>query len=271
MKAVILANKSSEAGGMLPPSACKQTTATHVTCTAPATGITAAVFQTYPSLKALYAAYTAKVSSLNSGQFKQNFGDCSSQATFGEVGWNHLFQHPKTYTVGQMTSGTVKDDQAAGRVFCNNTQGREYMVWTQNAGNMLGYVYGPVQGNVWNWWVPVHHNIGLGTGAQPGWQLSNDSLYATQQVGAAVLGWPDLGGRRSDRRAACHGEDGVLRPDGRHVEPGPGSAGPVASRDDGVVPEHGVGDRWFPAAGQRDHRGRLRPGAAPEPVPDRLG
>ena len=80
MKALILANKSSEARGLLPPSACKQDTPTHVTCTAPATGITAAVFQTYPSLTALYAAYTAKVSSLNSGQFKQNFSDCGSQA-----------------------------------------------------------------------------------------------------------------------------------------------------------------------------------------------
>ena len=188
MKAVILANKSSEAGGMLPPSACKQNTATHVTCTAPGGGITAAVFQTYPSPKALYAAYTAKVSSLNSGQFKQNFNDCGSNATFGEVGWNHLFQHPTKYTVDQMIMGMVKDDQAAGRVFCNYTRGLEYMVWTQNAGNMLGYVYGPVHGDVWNWWVPVHHNIGLGIGAQPGWELSNDSLYATQQVGAAVLG-----------------------------------------------------------------------------------
>ena len=186
MKALILANKSSEAGGMLPPSACKQNTATHVTCTAPATGITAAVFQTYPSLKALYAAYTARVSSLNSGPFKQNFGDCGSQATFGEVGWNHLFQHPKKYTVDQMITGTVRDDQAAGRVFCSFTGGRESMVWTQNAGNMLGYVSGPVHGSVWNWWVPVHHNIGLGTGAQPGWQQGTNSLYATQQVGAAV-------------------------------------------------------------------------------------
>ena len=186
MKALILANKSSEAGGMLPPSACQQNTATHVTCTAPATGITAAVFQTYPSLKAMYAAYTARVSSLNSGQFKQNFGDCGSQATFGEVGWNHLFQHPKKYTVDQMITGTVRDDQAAGRVFCSFTGGRAYMVWTQNAGNMLGYVSGPVHGGVWNWWVPVHHNIGLGTGAQPGWQQGTNSLYATQQVGAAV-------------------------------------------------------------------------------------
>jgi hypothetical protein len=162
MKAVIRANKSSEAGGMLPPSACKQTTPTHVTCTAPATGITAAVFQTYPSLKALYAAYTAKVSSLNSGQFKQNFGDCSSQAAFGEVGWNHLFQHTKAYSVDQMTMGMVKDDQAAGRVFCNFSNGLEYMVWTNNDSRMMGYVAGQVHGDVWTWWVAVHHDLSLG-------------------------------------------------------------------------------------------------------------
>ena len=272
MKALILANKSSEATGLLPPSACKQDTPTHVTCTAPATGITAAVFQTYPSLKALYAAYTAKVSSLNSGQFKQNFGDCGSQATTARSAGTTCSEHPRKYTVDQMTMGLVKDDQAAGRVFCNYTQGLEYMVWTQNAGNMLGYVYGPVHDDVWNWWVPVHHNIGLRTGAQPGWQLSSDSLYATQQVGAAVdkSGRIWVAGGLTDAQA-CDGEDGVLRPDDRHVEPGPGSAGPVASRDDGVVPEHGVGDRWFRATGQRDNRGRLRPGAAPEPGPDRLG
>jgi N-acetylneuraminic acid mutarotase len=186
MKAVILANKSNEATGLLPPSACKQTTPTHVTCTAPAGGINAAVFQTYPSLKAMYAAYTAKVSSLNSGQFKQNFSNCGSQVIHGEIGWNHRPTHTSKYTVDQMTTGLVKDDQAAGRVFCNYTQGVENMVWTQNAGNMLGYVYGPARTNVWNWWVPVHLNIGLKTGAQPGWEQGSASLYPTQQVGAAV-------------------------------------------------------------------------------------
>jgi N-acetylneuraminic acid mutarotase len=85
-----------------------------------------------------------------------------------------------------MTAGLVKDDQAAGRVSCTYAQGVESLVWTQNDGNMLGYVYGPVHTNVWNWWVPVHLNIGLKTGAQPGWQLGTASLYATQQVGAAV-------------------------------------------------------------------------------------
>ena len=186
MKTLILANKSSPAKGLLPPSTCTQDNPTHVTCTAPATGITTAVFQTYPSLTALYAAYTAKVSSLNSGQFRQNFSDCGPQAIYGEVGWNHRPTHTSKYTVDQMTMGLVKDDQAAGRVFCNYTRGLEYMVWTQNAGNMLGYVYGPVRTDVWNWWVPVHLNIGLKTGAQPGWQSGTDSLYATQQVGAAV-------------------------------------------------------------------------------------
>jgi non-specific serine/threonine protein kinase len=51
---------------------------------------------------------------------------------------------------------------------------------------MLGYVYGPVHTDVWNWWVPAHLNISLKTGAQPGWQQGSASLYATQQVGAAV-------------------------------------------------------------------------------------
>ena len=58
--------------------------------------------------------------------------------------------------------GLVKDDQAAGRVFCNYTQGLEYVVWTQNDGRIMGYVAGPVHTNVWDWWVAVHHNIGIG-------------------------------------------------------------------------------------------------------------
>jgi serine/threonine protein kinase len=162
MTALLLANRSGEATGKLPPSTCKQDTPTHVTCTAPAAGISGVVFQTYPNLKALYAAYTAKVTSLNSNKFRQNFSDCGSQATYGEVGWNHLFQHTRKYTVNQMTMGMVKDDQAAGRVFCNYTQGLEYMVWTQNDGNLMGYVAGPVHTDVWDWWVAVHHNIGIG-------------------------------------------------------------------------------------------------------------
>jgi serine/threonine-protein kinase len=162
MNALVLANKSGDATGKLPASSCKQDSPTHVTCTGPAPGVSGVVFQTYPSLKALYAAYTAKVTALNSNQFKQNFNDCGSQGTYGEVGWNHLFQHTRKYTVDQMTMGMVKDDQAAGRVFCNYTQGLEYMVWTQNDGRMMGYVAGPVHTNVWDWWVAVHHNIGIG-------------------------------------------------------------------------------------------------------------
>ena len=162
MTALVLANKSGDATGKLPPSSCKQDSPAHVTCTGPAPGVSGVVFQTYPSLKALYAAYTAKVTALNSNRFKQNFNDCGSQGTYGEVGWNHLFQHTRKYTVDQMTMGMVKDDQAAGRVFCNYAQGLEYMVWTQNDGRMMGYVAGPVHTNVWDWWVAVHHNIGIG-------------------------------------------------------------------------------------------------------------
>ncbi len=162
IEALVLADKSGDATGKLPPSSCKQDSATHVTCTGPAAGVSGVVFATYSSLKAMYAAYTAKVTALNSDQFRQNFSDCGAQGTYGEVGWNHLFQHTKAYSVDQMTMGMVKDDQAARRVFCNYTQGLEYMVWTQNDGRLMGYVAGPVHTNVWDWWVAVHHNIGIG-------------------------------------------------------------------------------------------------------------
>jgi serine/threonine protein kinase len=161
--ALTVANTRGEAKGQIPPSTCKQNTSTKVTCTTPAVGISGVVFQTYLSLKALYAAYTAKVAGLNRGQFRQNFSDCAAQVTYGEVGWNHNFQHTKKYTVDQMTMGMVTDDQAAGRVFCNYTGGLEYMVWTQNDGHLMGYVAGQVHGDVWTWWVAIHHNIGFGS------------------------------------------------------------------------------------------------------------
>ena len=163
MSALRLADQSSNPKGLLPPSTCKQQGANMVTCTAPAPGINEVEFHTYPNPTALYNAYMAEVMSLSSpSQFKQNYNDCGLEQTVGEVGWNHQFQHPKTYTVAEMSAGKVTDDQAAGRVFCNFTQGLEYMVWTQDDGHVMGVVAGAPHENVWNWWVAIHHNIGLG-------------------------------------------------------------------------------------------------------------
>jgi serine/threonine protein kinase len=163
MAALTLANKSADATGLIPPSTCKQGLATVVTCSAPHAGISGAVFQTFPSQQALYTAYMAKVASLNTGgKFRQNFSDCESQLTYGEIAWNHQFHHTSKYTVAQMATGNITDDQAAGRVFCTYAQGLEYMVWTQDDGHLLGYVAGPIHTDVWNWWVAIHHNIGIG-------------------------------------------------------------------------------------------------------------
>jgi hypothetical protein len=161
MSAITLANKRGDAKGQLPPSTCTQQGATKVTCVNPVGGINGVVFQTYPSLSTLYDAYMAQVRTLNNGQFNANFADCGLHATFGEVGWNHMFQHPKTFSIQQMSSGMVNDAQAAGRVFCNFNNGQENMVWTQDSGRLLAYVSGPVHEDVWTWFVAVHHNIGF--------------------------------------------------------------------------------------------------------------
>jgi hypothetical protein len=161
MRALMLANQSGHAKGLLPPSSCKQARATVVTCTAPAPGISAVTFRTFRSLAALYAAYTTQVKALNSGNFQTNFNNCDLYQTYGEVGWNHMFRHPRTYSVEQMSAGMVSDAQAAGRVFCMFNNAQENFVWTQDDGHLLGYVTGPVHEDVWNWWVGVHHNIGF--------------------------------------------------------------------------------------------------------------
>jgi Protein kinase domain len=188
MAALALANKSPDAKGQLPPSTCKQDNRDKVTCTAPVAGITGVVFQTYPNLKTMYAAYTAKVSSLTSNhQFRQNFADCESQATYGEAGWNHQFQHTDKYTVDQMTTGTITDDQAAGRVFCTYSQGLEYMAWTQDDGHLMGYVAGPIHTDVWNWWVAVHHNIGIG-GAAMNMEMPGSSPSVSSSASPSMSG-----------------------------------------------------------------------------------
>jgi Protein kinase domain len=161
MNALKVANEVGGAKGQLPPSSCTPNSATKVTCNNPAPAIVGVVFQTYPSLTTLYAAYVTKVKSLNSGHFQANIQDCEDNQTSGEVGWNHEFQHTKTYSVAQMSSGMVTDPQAAGRVFCNLINGTENMVWTQDDGHLLGWVAGVVHGDVWDWWVAIHHNIGF--------------------------------------------------------------------------------------------------------------
>ncbi len=161
MAALLLANKSSDATGMLPPSSCKSNSKTVVTCIQPAAGVDKVVFQTYSSLTTLYTAYVADVKSINSHQFQSNFQDCTITATDGEVGWNHQFQHPKNYSVAQMEANMVTDDQAAGRVYCTFTNGFENMIWTQDDGHLLGWVAGSPHEDVWNWWVAIHHNIGF--------------------------------------------------------------------------------------------------------------
>ncbi len=161
-KALLLTNKSSSATGDLPPSACHQQGTTTVMCMRPKPAIDEAVFRTYPSLMRLYSAYVARVKALSGGTFQANVSDCRHDQTQGEVSWNHMYQHPKKYSLAQSMSGKLKDAQAVGRVFCTFTGGLEYMVWTQNDGHLLGEVRGAPHQDVWLWWVPVHHNIALG-------------------------------------------------------------------------------------------------------------
>jgi serine/threonine-protein kinase len=161
-KALVLTNTSGDAKGDLPPKTCRQKDTNLVECANPVPAISGVIFRTYPSLTALYAAYVDQVKNLASGKYHANINNCRVDETYGEISWNHMYQHPRIYSLAQSESGKLTDSQAVGRVFCNFTGGLEYLVWTQNDGRLLGIVYGAPHQDVWTWWVAVHHNIGLG-------------------------------------------------------------------------------------------------------------
>lgn len=170
--AVAQANRLGTAAGKLPAAACARQNPSRMVCTSPVPGVSWAVFQTYPSLPALYGAYEKETAGVRHGPFIQNAGDCGLPAPGpggAEVAWNHEFQHPRQFTAVEMSAGRVPEAAAAGRVFCVSPDdgSQEEMAWTQDNGRMLGLVAGPDHEAVWQWWSQVHHNIVLSTPPMP--------------------------------------------------------------------------------------------------------
>jgi hypothetical protein len=163
--------------GRLTLAACKEPSATLVTCTNPDPkgAIASASFQTFTTLGALYTAYQADVSAMAGKPFRavENTQNCGSPAPepMGEISWNHSDQHTLRYSVAQMASGTVPYDIAAGRMFCIQLPGGgENIIWTENFGDLLVVAKGAVSHEqVWLWFVAVHHNVAFkGAPAMPG-------------------------------------------------------------------------------------------------------
>jgi serine/threonine protein kinase len=163
LDALHAANVSSDAAGLLPPSRCTARGSAVVTCARPVASVSLVKFETYPTLTALYDAYVATVRGLSSGKFQPNVGDCTRRITQGEVSWNHDYRHPRHFSLQQSQSGMLDPaSQAAGRLFCTfDVQGVYHIVWTQDAGHLLGTLSGLPHDDAWNWWHGVHHAIGL--------------------------------------------------------------------------------------------------------------
>jgi serine/threonine protein kinase len=163
-RALILANQSALSTGSLQPKFCRNQSTTIVTCTNPTLAISSVTFHTYPTLTALYAAYEAKVESIMPGPFMANVANCGLLAENGEISWNHDYLHLATFSMAQSIQGNLNpDSQAAGRMFCHfvASDSQEVIVWTQNAGRVLGVVSGSPHPDVYQWWYGVHHDIAM--------------------------------------------------------------------------------------------------------------
>ena len=164
-KALAVANVTDKSMGFLPPSKCVLHSSSWVTCTPPKfPGVGTVTFQTFDTLKDLYKAYVAKVRALGNKKGKSirlNFGNCELKKSHGEVSWNHSFFHPRHYSLPQSIAGNLTNgDRQEGRVFCVDNGSTDNLVWTQTAGKLLGSLSG-LHEDVWQFWVGVHHNIGI--------------------------------------------------------------------------------------------------------------
>ena len=160
MKALTPVNTNSYSRGLLPLTKCTAMSPTLVTCTNVTNSVSQTTFRTYPTLRALYRAYTREYRTITGASFKADFNDCTERQDQGEVSWNHDSQHSRAYSVQDLASGMTPPDQAFGRVFCTySTSYAFYIVWTQNQGNLLAIVTGGPHNATWDWWHKVHHEI----------------------------------------------------------------------------------------------------------------
>ena len=168
-KAVHGVNESMTAKGLLPPTSCKPMSTAMISCTQPHYAINAVVFQTFPSMSALYTAYETRVRALSGGPFQANFSDCSQTSTNGEIAWNHDFEHSRKYPMSMFFTGQITDDKAAGRMYCTFSNDMLDLVWTQDDGRLMAELTGAPHFDAFQWWVGVHHSIVFpGSPAMPG-------------------------------------------------------------------------------------------------------
>jgi Protein kinase domain len=161
------ANRCSVPAGIIPTAHCKSQAGPPgeqvVVCAAPTSAISQVTFRTYPTLAALYAAYTSSVKSLSgSGTFRQDTSaSCGDTgATYAEAGWNHQELHPRQYTVSQMAAGKVPQLDAMGRLACFSAGRSRDLVWTTGVGKMLAVATGSGSASaVYDWWAEIHHVI----------------------------------------------------------------------------------------------------------------
>jgi serine/threonine protein kinase len=165
------ANMSTGMAGMsamdkLPPATCKQPNPSTINCTNPypPLRITSASFETYASLGALYNAYETEVGALAGTAFRANVSNCGAGQAYGEIGWNHQEAHPGGYTLAEMTSPTIEQQQLQimGRIACFAVPHSNYydIVWTSDVGMMLGVAIGKGSpADVYDWWIDIHHNV----------------------------------------------------------------------------------------------------------------
>ena len=161
LDALARVNNSADAKGLVPSSTCTEDNPSVVTCIMPTAAVSEVTFTQFPTLDSLYRDYVKVVGEHDPDGFQENFGNCLPKKTHGELSWNHDFQHPRRFTLEQLRAGNLGGDEAAGRLFCILSDEQFHIIWTTNAGRLLGNLHGSPHADAWRWWRAVHHSLAI--------------------------------------------------------------------------------------------------------------
>ncbi|HRK48150.1 MAG TPA: hypothetical protein PK324_21125, partial [Nocardioides sp.] len=160
----LLATVEEANSDLLPADSCGARDGT-VACLNPAPNIRAAILTTYPTPQELYDAYARAVTRLSDGSEPRNVGDCTRKQANGEVSWNLDRRHRADISVAEHVHGGLDpESEAAGRLFCTETNDVVSLVWTLDPG-LLVTATGQPTALTMAWWNRVH--LDLASQAEP--------------------------------------------------------------------------------------------------------
>jgi CHRD domain len=164
--AVVNANKTVVAKGMIPLSSCTdqmlRAGIERVSCPNVWIDVGVVLYQ-YPNLTAVYSRYHRDLGAfrtINGTRLVANSHHCIGPGATGEAAWRHPPYPVQTTQLDPSMPASMAKRGWEGRVFCGQSSSQLFQFeWTFDPGRLLGIATSLNHDDLWVWWHAIHHNL----------------------------------------------------------------------------------------------------------------